>query len=159
MLVMRRGPTNSLKLFYDNGSDTTTRNNMGRDTKLDSTHDPSREASIFPTQGSETASGELKYTSSTSGCIWGRSTPEVEVAVAYDIATLKYRGVEAIATFRICEDQHQIVFLVAHSKEEIIDTLKKNTYHKELAVAKSNATACSCPPSAWAGREFCLGFT
>ncbi|KAJ3692359.1 hypothetical protein LUZ60_012709 [Juncus effusus] len=71
--------------------------------------------------------------------IWlGTFCDEIEAAKAYDIAAQKYRGSEAITNFKRkwessnTGDLAELAFLAANSKEEIVDMLRKHTYHEEF---------------------------
>lgn len=68
--------------------------------------------------------------------VWlGTFNSQEEAAEVYDIAATKFRGQNAITNVRTCEDQ-ETVFLKSHSKNEIVDMLRKHTYKQELEESK-----------------------
>lgn len=66
--------------------------------------------------------------------VWlGTSTLEVEAARVYDIAVQRFRGRGAVTNFKhLSHDSDEEKFLNSHSKYEIVDMLRKRTYHDEL---------------------------
>ncbi|XP_050383757.1 AP2/ERF and B3 domain-containing transcription factor RAV1-like [Argentina anserina] len=76
--------------------------------------------------------------------VWlGTFNGQEEAAKAYDIASLRFRGVDAITNFKqsslsITADDHEdeAFFLQSHSKAEIVDMLRKHSYTKELQLFK-----------------------
>ncbi|KAJ3692353.1 hypothetical protein LUZ60_012703 [Juncus effusus] len=70
--------------------------------------------------------------------IWlGTFHDETEAARAYDIAAQRFRGSKAVTNFKCKsksnpDDQAELAFLLANSKEEIVDMLRKHTYNQEF---------------------------
>ncbi|KAJ1690718.1 hypothetical protein LUZ63_014873 [Rhynchospora breviuscula] len=76
--------------------------------------------------------------------IWlGTFADEAEAARAYDIAAQRFRGRDAATNFPPLtetdpENASELTFLSAHSKVEIVDMLRKHTYHEELRHSRRN---------------------
>ncbi|KAM2858974.1 hypothetical protein COP2_024451 [Malus domestica] len=75
--------------------------------------------------------------------VWlGTFNEEEEAAKTYDIALLKFRGLDAITNFcqsqikPYIEDGNEAIFLESHSKAEIVDMLRKHSYVNELEMYK-----------------------
>ncbi|VAH71937.1 unnamed protein product [Triticum turgidum subsp. durum] len=65
--------------------------------------------------------------------VWLGTFPDQDSAArAYDVASLRYRGRDAAFNFPCAAVEGELAFLAAHSKAEIVDMLRKQTYADEL---------------------------
>ncbi|KAH0984308.1 hypothetical protein GBA52_011485 [Prunus armeniaca] len=75
--------------------------------------------------------------------VWlGTFNAEEEAAKAYDIASIRFRGLETITNFNqnqlkpYMDGDNETLFLQSHSKAEIVDMLRKHSYTNELEMYK-----------------------
>ncbi|KAK4763243.1 hypothetical protein SAY86_009011 [Trapa natans] len=73
--------------------------------------------------------------------VWlGTFNEEEEAAGAYDLAVQRFRGRDAVTNFKPLSEMEgsemETAFLSSRSKDEIVDMLRKHTYHDELEQSK-----------------------
>ncbi|KAK3212110.1 hypothetical protein Dsin_016816 [Dipteronia sinensis] len=79
--------------------------------------------------------------------VWlGTFNDQEEAAQVYDIAALRFRGQNAVTNLKTTNDQDYMekLFLTSHSKDEIVDMLRKHTYEHELEQSKQYYAASIC---------------
>lgn len=79
--------------------------------------------------------------------VWlGTFDEEEQAAKAYDLAAFRFRGHSAMTNFQLSlegnEDVIESHFLNSHSKDEIVDMLRKHSYAHELEQTKFNTNTC-----------------
>ncbi|KAL1564924.1 regulator of (H+)-ATPase in vacuolar membrane [Salvia divinorum] len=75
--------------------------------------------------------------------VWlGTFNDEEMAARTYDTAAHRFRGRDAVTNFNPLSEHHhdEIAFLNSHSKDEIVDMLRKHTYDEELEQSRCQST-------------------
>ncbi|KAL9275599.1 AP2/ERF and B3 domain-containing transcription factor RAV1-like protein [Drosera capensis] len=91
--------------------------------------------------------------------VWlGTFGDEKIAAKYYDIAAQRFRGWDTYTNFKPLssatpEDGTEMKFLTSHSEQEIVDMVRKQTYHDELELERSSSSSSSTDSTHIRGRN------